>query len=279
MANCTYNVPDLNTSGDVLYGPRICNQPFIDWVWSTHGFNGTYWQGGWGFDDACNNTKPLCRTFAAFWLLNFSAQDFDNEDWNGDILHWGRRYVREQLNALNNLRAQCGDGSAIATTFSAGCAHYRDTSHNACENWDKDCCDWWPCSWVCKFFTWVCDAWVWVTSGFCDLFVTGRLELYLGFFYSEDVVTRAGTLVHESRHVGGKPHDATFPRGSVFGAGKSGADSSWDYQGAWMYDALYLWWFHVDGTRTTPALLASAKQRGNVIIDNAFATHPGFNIP
>jgi hypothetical protein len=211
MANCTYTVPDLNTSGDTLYGPRICNQPFIDWVWSTHGFNGTYWQGGWGFDDACNNTKPLCRALVAFWLLNFSAQDFDNEDWNGDILHWGCRYVREQLNALNNLRAQCGDGSAIATTFNGGCAHYRDTSHNACENWDKDCCDWWPCSWVCRFFTWVCDAWVWVTSGFCDLFVPGRLELYLGFFYNEDVVTRAGTLVHESRHVGGKPHDANFP--------------------------------------------------------------------
>lgn len=279
MADCTYSVPDLNTSGDSLYGPRICNQPFIDWVWTTHGFNGTYWQGGWGFDDACNNTKPLCRAFNGFWLLNYSADDYNNEDWNSDILHWGRRYVREQLGAISDLRAQCGDGSAIARSINSGCAHYRDTSHNACEEWDKDCCDWWPCSWVCRFFTWVCRAWVWVTSSVCDLFVPGRVELYLGFFYTKDVPGRAETLVHESRHIGGKPHDANFPRGSTFGAGKSGADSSWGYQGAWMYGALYLWWFYAAGARTTPALKQAAKQRGNVVIDNAFAVHPGFNIP
>ena len=138
MANCTYSVPDLDTSGDDLYGPRICNQSFIDWVWTTHGFNGDYWGDGWGFDDCCNNTKPLSRTFSGFWLLNYSADDYNNEDWNNDILHWGRRYVREQLHALNDLRAQCGDGTANATTFDAGCAHYRDTSYNACDEWDKD---------------------------------------------------------------------------------------------------------------------------------------------
>jgi phosphatidylserine/phosphatidylglycerophosphate/cardiolipin synthase-like enzyme len=58
-----------------------------------------------------------------------------------------------------------------------------------------------------------------------------------------------------------------------------GADSSWGYQGAWMYGALYLWWFYAAGARTTPALKQAAKQRGNVVIDNAFAVHPGFNIP
>lgn len=278
MANCTYSVPDLDTSGDNLYGPRICNQPFIDYVWTNHGFNGDYWGDGWGFDDCCNNTKPLSRTFSGFWLLNYSADDYNNEDWNSDILHWGCRYVREQLHALDDLRAQCGDGSANATTFNAGCAHYRDTSHNACDDWDRNCCDWIPCSWICGLFTWICRAWVWITSSVCDLFVSARVELYLPFFYSRDVVGRAATLVHESRHIGGKPHDANFPRGSAFGAGKSGADSSWDYQGAWMYDALYLWWFYAAGARTTPALQQSAKQRGNMLIDNAFATHPGFTI-
>jgi hypothetical protein len=38
------------------------------------------------------------------------------------------------------------------------------------------------------------------------------------------------------------------------------------------------WWFYAAGTRTTDALKQSAKQRGNFIIDNAFATHPGFTI-
>ena len=104
------------------------------------------------------------------------------------------------------------------------------------------------------------------------------VEVYLGFFYKKDVPGRAETLIHESRHVGGKPHNANFPSGSVFGADKSGADSDWGYEGAWMYGALYLWWFYAAGARTTSAMRERARQRGNLVIDNAFATHPGYSI-
>jgi hypothetical protein len=38
------------------------------------------------------------------------------------------------------------------------------------------------------------------------------------------------------------------------------------------------WWFFAAGARTTSALRDRARQRGNLVIDNAFATHPGFNI-
>ncbi len=107
---------------------------------------------------------------------------------------------------------------------------------------------------------------------------SGLIEVYLGFFYTKDVPGRAETLIHESRHQGGKPHDAKFPAGSTFGAGKSGADSTWDYEGAWMYGALYLWWYYAAGARTTSALRERARQRGNLVIDNAFATHPGYSI-
>ncbi len=53
----------------------------------------------------------------------------------------------------------------------------------------------------------------------------GTVELYLGFFYSKNAPGRAETLLHESRH-SAKSHDAKFPAGSTFGAGKDGADSS-----------------------------------------------------
>jgi len=121
------------------------------------------------------------------------------------------------------------------------------------------------------------DGNAWATS-FKGLFVNDRVELYLGFWYSESVVERAGTILHEARHQGCKSHNANFPPGSVFGAGNSGADSSWGYHGAWMYDALYLWWFYAAGVRTTSAMKQMARQRGNLIIDNAFATHPGYSI-
>src|SRR5215216_7962987 len=66
-----------------------------------------------------------------------------------------------------------------------------------------------------------------IAAAFSGPFVDDRVELYLGFFYSISVPVRASTLIHEARHMGGKPHNANFPAGSVFGAGSSGADSNW----------------------------------------------------
>jgi hypothetical protein len=226
MAECSVPEHDNVASGDSLYGPRSCWQAFIDWCWDTHGFDSDSWHHGFGFEDCCNIDLPLSRTFNAFWLLNYSADDYDNDQYSNNMLHWGRRFVRDQL---NDLEAECGDGSANATTFNR----------------------------------WIFDT---------------EVEVYLPFFYQRDVVGRAATLVHECRHLDGKDHDANFPSWSAFGAGGSGADSSWDYHGAWMYDTLYLWWFYADGRRTTPALRESAKQRANFLLDNAFATHPGFTI-
>ena len=109
--------------------------------------------------------------------------------------------------------------------------------------------------------------------------ITRGAEIDQSFCGAEQLrANRAETLIHESRHQGGKPHDANFPAGSVFGAGKSEADSSWGYEGAWMYGALYLWWYYAEGARTTSALRECARQRGNLVIDNAFATHPGYSL-
>jgi len=226
MASCTATVPDKDVSGDNLYGAFICDQVYIDYFWNTYGFNGNkdYWDDGFGWDDCCNTDLPLARTFNSCYLLTYSAEDYLNDRWDApqNVLQWGRRYVRENI---DNLRSMCGDGSFIAASFGGG-----------------------------------------------------LVELYLGCFYNKDVPGRAETLIHEARHQGGKPHNATFPAGSVFGAGKSGADSDWDYQGAWTFGAGYLWWFYAEGARTTSAMKERARQRGNLVIDNAFATHPGFSI-
>jgi hypothetical protein len=294
MADCTYSVPNLDTSGDALYGSRICDQTFIDFFWYSHKFNGTYWQGGWGYDDCCNVTKPLARTFNAMWLLTYSADDYTNQDWGSDILHWGARYVREQFTAYGDLRAMCGDGSAVATT--TGCQQARSSTRWGCtasrDERYKTCREWSPIfAWLCFLFVWVwhkvCLVWGWISEVACVIwygtFGGGEnITLYLWFFYpldgsgNPDVIARAGVLIHEARHAGGRPHDAQFPSGSTYGAGQDGADSSWGYNGAWTYNALYLWWFYAQGTRTTPALREAAKQQANVILMNAFATNPGF---
>jgi len=226
MASCTYSVPDKDASGDNLYGPRICWQPFVDYAWPAWGFTYDYWQDGWGYDDCCNTDKPLARCLNAIWLLDYSAPNPADESWSSPILNWGCRFAR---NVHDDIRARCGDGTYGAYSW------------------------WGP-------------------------FTDDRCELYLNFFYGLDVPARAATLVHEARHLDGQGHDANFPSWSGFGPGRSGADSSWGYEGAWMYDALYLWWFYAAGSGTTPALREQARQRAQFIIDNAFVTHPGYVI-
>jgi hypothetical protein len=47
------------------------------------------------------------------------------------------------------------------------CKEYRDEGYKACSKWDRQCCDWWPCSWACKLLTWICVAWYWVSNWVC----------------------------------------------------------------------------------------------------------------
>lgn len=111
------------------------------------------------------------------------------------------------------------------------------------------------------------------STSFTGLFVNDRVELYLGFFYNQPVSQRAGTIVHEARHQGGKSHNggSGCPRGTS-------CDTSWSYAGANMYHVLYLWWFAVDGTRTTTAMRDLARTRAQVVHNTAFNVNPGFSI-
>ena len=307
MADCEYSVPNKDVTGDNLYGPRSCHQPFVDWAWDVFNFNFDYWQNGWGYDDACNTDKPLARTFNGLWALTYSAEDWEDESYNHDnMLHWGGRYVREQMDGAiedYDLRALCGD--VVATTFGSGCTsyrehvnwactEYRDDGYSACDRWDKNCCDWWPCSWGCKLFSWICVAWIWVSSWVCigwgyvsswvcevgnAIITRKRIELYNeAFFYDQDVAVRASTMVHEARHIGGKAHVAEFPAWSSFGAGDSGADPTWGYEGAWRWETVWLWWYAVHGKRANLPLRQRARDEAQVYIDNCFAVHPGIEI-
>jgi hypothetical protein len=114
MASCTYTVPDLNASGDNLYGPRICYQPFIDWAWDAFDFDKDDWDDGFGWDEVCNNHAPLSRTMSGIWCLTYSAEDYRNESYDLNILQWGCRFAR---NAIDELDGRCGTAGTIARTY------------------------------------------------------------------------------------------------------------------------------------------------------------------
>jgi len=113
MATCTYSVPNLDTSGDNLYGPRICWQPFIDWAWNAFDFDSGDWDDGFGYDNVCNNTQPLGRTLSGIWCLTYSSPNFPRESYDSNILEWGCRFAR---NNIDELDARCGSGDAFART-------------------------------------------------------------------------------------------------------------------------------------------------------------------
>ncbi len=92
------------------------------------------------------------------------------------------------------------------------------------------------------------------------------VELYWPFFYRNimNVPGRAGTIVHESRHQGGKGHNCTTcPNGGS-------CDTNWGYNGAIRYEIMYLWWLRAQGSGVSPALRASARTRANVLLGNNF---------
>jgi hypothetical protein len=114
MVTCTFTVPNLDASGDNLYGPRICSQPFVDWAWDVFDFDRGDWDDGFGYESVCDNRRPLSRTLSGIWCLTYSAEDYTNESYSSNILQWGCRFARNEIDELDG---RCGDGTALATTW------------------------------------------------------------------------------------------------------------------------------------------------------------------
>jgi hypothetical protein len=217
MADCVWPRANSTSTGDTLYGPRICDQAFSDWAWDAFDFDKEDWDDGWGFENFCDYERPLGRTYGAIWCLTYSAGARPNPliDLKRPMTEWGWRYVQ---NSLDELDGRCTNGSYVAYTRWGG-----------------------P-------------------------FVDNWTQLYLMFF-NESVVLRSGTLLHEARHAGGdKKHDV------------GNDDSSWEYNGAWRWHVVWLWWFWDRGQSTSVAMRDLARQKANAILSSRFQKSPGFTI-
>ena len=86
MTTCTVpDIEDKDTTGDNMYAQNL-RPGFIDWAWPAYKFNSDFWKNGFGFDDVCNTDLPAAGTLSAIWLLNYSAEDYMNEDWGSSCL-------------------------------------------------------------------------------------------------------------------------------------------------------------------------------------------------
>lgn len=121
------------------------------------------------------------------------------------------------------------------------------------------------------------------------VFVDNYTEFYIPFFYDENVVERAGTLVHESRHAdwcGHNGNDGSNPCSAMSsscdekykdGCGGFGSPSG---RGADGYQILWLWWyaFEADSQHSNATMKAFARDEANRILNTMLDVDPCFNI-
>jgi len=93
--NCTIPAHDNVADGSSHYSSLMCNQTLVDHWWGVFDMRESDWDSGFGYYDACNMDLPLARTFAAMYLLTYSAQDYatNTGDYSGNALRWGYPYT------------------------------------------------------------------------------------------------------------------------------------------------------------------------------------------
>ncbi len=100
----------------------------------------------------------------------------------------------------------------------------------------------------------------------------GTTNIFWPAIYGLNVVARAGTILHEARHRD-KGHDAEKDCPD-----KGSCDSSWGFNGANTYKALYLWWYGYYASNTTSTLKTMALDDAQYVIDHRFKTNPNLRV-
>jgi phospholipase C len=81
---------------------------------------------------------------------------------------WADRWTRVCQDWAAQGRQQCDQWADEGYNQ---CDQWEEVWDKRCDDWDKDCCDWWPCSWGCEIISWICVAWSWVSSWVCRAWV------------------------------------------------------------------------------------------------------------
>ncbi|MEM9692555.1 MAG: hypothetical protein AAGA56_08425, partial [Myxococcota bacterium] len=202
--DCTYTIGDRNRNGDLFYalltaswnipgGATVqtnwCNNAVRGSIASNFGMDGASWSNpGWGAGGGCSDLNtPHSRAVGAAAMLFMSAPDLDSRlnylfGNRSLFINWIPWFVRSRL---DNTQGWCDPPAA----------------NGACSNALADAID--------------ADA-----GGRVRLFIRQGNACAEGFFQGStaapgqwgSIVSRAGILVHEARHVDGLPHDGTLNR-------------------------------------------------------------------
>ena len=121
------------------------------------------------------------------------------------------------------------------------------------------------------------------------IIIDNYTKLYIPFFYNENVVERAATLVHEARHADWCGHNGNDGSNKCsarsnscdekYRDGCSGIGSP-SGRGAVGYQILWLWWyaFEADAQHSNPTMKDFARDEANRLLNTMLDVDPCFNI-
>jgi hypothetical protein len=110
-ATCT--IPATADQFDAFYMSGWgCGQTFINDMWSRFDFDKGDWDSGFGYEDPCNNARPLARTFNALQLLAYGLTGSPTCSTSSpNVLNWAYCWAGNQIDELDG---RCGSGSATS---------------------------------------------------------------------------------------------------------------------------------------------------------------------
>jgi hypothetical protein len=105
----TCSIPATGDQFDSFYMSGWgCGQAAVNDMWSRFSFHKGNWDDGFGYEDPCNNARPLARTFNALQLMAYSHTNTPTCNTSGaNVLDWAYCWAG---NAIDELDGECGDG-------------------------------------------------------------------------------------------------------------------------------------------------------------------------
>ena len=238
--NVSDEIPPAPTDAGYRQYSQDC-QSLVDHHWKKFGMEKSYWDEGRGFEDACNITLPLNRTFRALEALKISGTPNAN-----GMFWWAMGLFQPPANEITYLQGAYDNIDSASDHIRARCVSkdFPDTSAASFDHSNE----------IIKSRR---SYWI---------------DLYLWQFRA-GVVEAAARLVHEAQHRW-KDHN-----GGNNCQVPGSCDSDWNYGGANTHQVYWLWSYSVTAAQTNPFLRTQALDLAKLNADTKFVTKPQINWP